>query len=186
MKPIHTTLVMLLLGSASALNLEGTLKTPVKGNARLGVFVVNPSGTPQYEWSSTALSGSTFSIQLLDDPPTRGLWSLSADTLTWPGVVGNVKISGTTATTELKLFTYLDADGNKKHSSNEKLLDTSLMSGKANVVMVYVEDGTTITGEKGLNVVLKPGWNLVTLAGGKTLTTQVLQNIKDAAVMVLE
>lgn len=186
MKRIQIPLVMMLLGSATALNLEGTLKTPVKANARLGVFVVSPSGTPQYEWSSTALSGSTFSIQLPDEKPSKGLWSLSGDSLTWPGVVGNVKISTSTATTELKVFTYLDTDGNKKFSSNEKLLDTTLMAGKANVVMVFVQEGTTITGEKGLNVTLKPGWNMVTLVGGKSMTTQVLQDLKDASLMVLE
>ncbi|GGJ18046.1 hypothetical protein [Deinococcus roseus] len=186
MNRINLTLVMMLTSSALALNLQGTLKTPVKANARLAVFVVNPSGTPQYEWSSTALSGNAFSLQLPDDAPARGLWSLSGDTLTWPGVVGNVKVSNSTATTELKLFTYIDSDNNKKYSSNEKLLDTTLMTGKSNVVMVYVADNTVISGDKGLNVSLKAGWNMVTLVGGKSITSQVLQEIKDASLMVLE
>lgn len=186
MKPMHTTILLMLTSSALALNLEGTLKTPVKAGSRLGVFVVNPAGTPQYEWSSTALSGNNFSLKLPDTAPNKGLWSLSSDNFTWPGVVGNVKISNTTATTELKLFTYLDADNNGTHSSNEKLLDTTLMSGKANVVMVFVQENTNISGEKGLNVALKAGWNMVTLQGGKTLTTQVMQDLKDAALMVLE
>lgn len=170
-------LMLALTSGAHALTLSGLVEGDVPGNARVGAYLVSTAGLPLAEVASAAVENGAFRLGLLEDAPTgRARWALTGDSVTWPGVAGNVTATPGVETGELRLFVYTDANGNGRRDENERLLEATVTAGKASVAFVYTNREATVSGPRGLNVTLPAGWSALVVELGRTLKTSVLSD----------
>lgn len=168
-------LMLALTPGAHALTLSGSVEGDLPGNARVGAWLVSNAGLPLSEVTSVALASGAFRLALPDEAPSgRARWSLTGDSITWPGVAGDVTATSGAETGEVRLFVYGDANGNNRRDDNERLLEASVTLGRANLAFVYVNREATVNGARGLNVTLPSGWSALVVELGRALKTSVL------------
>ncbi|PYE54926.1 hypothetical protein [Deinococcus yavapaiensis] len=170
-------LMLAMTSSAHALMLSGSIEDDLPGNARVGAWLVSNAGLPLSEVASAAVQNGAFRLALPEDAPSgRARWSLTGDSVTWPGVAGNVTATSGVETGELRLFVYADANSSGRREENERLLEASVTAGKASVAFVYVNRESAVSGPRGLNVTLPAGWSALVVELGRTLKTSVLSD----------
>ncbi|WP_027480436.1 hypothetical protein [Deinococcus pimensis] len=171
--------------AASPLSVSGTVTGDVPAGARVGAWLVNVSGAPVTELGSVAVQDGRFSLSVADAaPPARSVSALSAMDLTWPGVTGDATVTPNVRTAEARLFVYGDANGNGRRDESEALLEAGVQSGRASVVLVYVDRDANVKGDRGLNVDLAGGWNSVSIELGKALKTSVARGASGVRLVV--
>jgi hypothetical protein len=174
------TISALLLGLALAapMGLSGTVKTNAAiANLRIGAFLVDRNNNPSRELVSV-VGGSSFALAVPDAAPAANTFSaLSSDSLDWPGLLGDVKISGTARAARVLLRGYSDNNKNGNFDSGDKLLETTLTRGRGNMVLVYAESRFRVQGDRGFDLTLEAGWNLVAIELGKTILTTRVQSL---------
>jgi hypothetical protein len=174
------TISALLLGLALAapMGLSGTVKTNAAiANLRIGAFLVDRNNNPSRELVSVVGAGN-FALAVPDAAPAANTFSaLSSDSLDWPGLLGDVKISGTARAARVLLRGYSDNNKNGNFDSGDKLLETTLTRGRGNMVLVYAESRFRVQGDRGFDLTLEAGWNLVAIELGKTILTTRVQGL---------
>ncbi|AFZ69164.1 hypothetical protein [Deinococcus peraridilitoris] len=164
----------LLLGSAQALTLSGSVAGEAPAKARVGAWLIDAAGRPVAEVASAPISANAFSLSIPDTAPSgRALWGLTSDSIAWPGVTGEVNVSGSVQGSEARLFVYGDANGNTRRDEGEELIEGSARLGKASVALVFASRPVNVSAARGLSVALTLGWNVVSIELGKTLKAGV-------------
>jgi hypothetical protein len=171
-----TTLLGLAL--AAPLGLSGNIKTNATiANLRIGAFVVDRNNNPSRELVSVA-GGSSFALAVPEAGlAASSLSSLSSDSLDWPGLLGDVKITGTARAARVLLRGYSDSNKNNSFDAGDKLLETTLTRGRGNMVLLYAESRFRVQGDRGFDLTLEPGWNLVAIELGKTISTSRVERL---------
>ncbi len=188
--PMNTRfLLSLALGltipAASALTVTGMVQGSVTPQSRLGGFVVTSFGQPVLELVSTPLDGGSFQLDIPSAaPPVRAQSVLTAQSVSWPGVIDPVQISAAAQAGELKFFVYRDQNSNARRDDNEVLREVSPMVGKSPLFVPWVSADVTVSANKGYQVALKKGWNAFLVDVGRTVnvrtypdSTQVLLSL---------
>jgi hypothetical protein len=181
MKKTLTLFVALVgLALAAPMGLSGNIKTnSTIANLRIGAFVVDRNNNPSRELASVA-GASTFALTVPDAaPPANTISALSSDSLDWPGLLGDVKITGTARAARVLLRGYTDSNKNGGFDPSDKLLETTLTRGRGNMVLVYAEARFRVQGDRGFDLTLEPGWNLVAIELGKTITTAKVERLEN-------
>jgi hypothetical protein len=170
--------VLLGLALATPMTLSGTVKTNAAiANLRIGAFLVDRNSTPSRELVSVA-GGNSFALAVPEAaPPAAALSALSSDSLDWPGLLGDVKILGTARAARVLLRGYSDNNKNGNFDAGDKLLETTLTRGRGNMVLVYAESRFRVQGDRGFDLTLEAGWNLVAIELGRTISTTRVQNL---------
>jgi hypothetical protein len=179
MRKFLTSFALLLgLALAAPIGLSGTVKTNAAiANLRIGAFLVDRNNNPSRELVSVAAGGS-FALAVPDAAPAgNALSALSSDSLDWPGLLGDVKISGTARAARVLLRGYSDNNKNSNFDAGDKLLETTLTRGRGNMVLVYAESRFRVQGDRGFDLTLESGWNLVAIELGKTITATRVQGL---------
>lgn len=172
--------VLLLCGTAGALSLGGSVVGDLPAKARVGAWLLGASGRALGEVASAPLKSGRFELNVPDAPPSGpALWPLRPDALTWPGLSGNVKVSGATQAGELRLFLYGDANGDGQRDESEAVTELRPQLGKAAVTLVFAEKAVTVTAARGFEARLQGGWNVVSIALGKTSKVSVTRGAAD-------
>ncbi|MFK7601637.1 hypothetical protein ACI3L1_05435 [Deinococcus sp. SM5_A1] len=164
----------LTMPAASALTVTGMVQGSVTPESRLGGFAVTPFGQPVQELVSTPLDGGGFRLDIpAAAPPARAQAVLTAQNVSWPGVIDPVQISAAAQSGELKFFVYRDQNGNARHDDNEALREVSPMVGKASLFIPWVSADVTVSANKGYQVALKKGWNAFLVDVGRAVNVQI-------------
>lgn len=163
----------LTVAPASALTVTGTVQGNVTPESRLGGFAVTPFGQPVQELVSAPLDGGSFRLDIpAAAPPARAQAVLTAQNVSWPGVIDPVQISAAAQAGELKFFVYRDQNGNARHDDNEVLREVSPMVGKSPLFVPWVSTDVTVSANKGYQVALKKGWNAFLVDVGRTVNVR--------------
>ncbi len=164
---------------AAPLGLSGTVKTNAAiTNLRIGVFLVDRNGNPTREWTSAIPSGANFNLSVPDSaPPASSLNTLSSDSMDFPGLLGDVKITGTARATRAIVRGYSDIDKNGAFGAADKLLETTVTRGRGNLILLYAESRFRVQGDRGFDVTFETGWNLVAVELGKTIEAKQVDRL---------
>ncbi|CAM3158295.1 Carboxypeptidase regulatory-like domain-containing protein [Deinococcus saxicola] len=163
----------LTMPAASALTVTGMVQGSVTPQSRLGGFAVTPFGQPVQELVSAPLDSGSFQLDIpAAAPPARAQSVLTAQNVSWPGVIDPVQISGAAQTGELKFFVYRDQNGNARHDDNEALREVSLMVRKSALFVPWVSADATVSANKGYLVALGKGWNAFLVDVGRTVNVR--------------
>ncbi len=174
--------VLLLSSTAGALSLSGSVSGELPAGARVGAWLLDASGRAISEVASAPLKADHFALNVPDAPPSGpALWPLRSDALTWPGLSGDVSVSGGVQAGELRLFLYGDANGNNRRDENEAVTELRPQLGKAAVALVFVKDAATVTAARGFEARLNEGWNVLAIVPGKAPKVSVTPGASDLA-----
>jgi hypothetical protein len=159
---------------AANIGISGSVKTSgVISQLRVGAFVIDRNGKPIQELGSSLPANGSFNLSLPETvPATSNLTPLSSENLDWPGLIGNVRLQGATKAAHANLRGYIDADKNGAFSAGDSVLETSLTRGRGNLVLIYAADRFRVQGDRGFDVSLEEGWNLISIELGKTVTAK--------------
>jgi hypothetical protein len=176
-----TTLVL-----AAPFGIGGTVKTTSAiQNLRIGAFLVDRNGTPTKELVSVLPNNGNFTMSVPEAaPPTANIGTLSSDSLDWPGLLGDVKISGQARAARAMLRGYNDADKNGVFNTGDKLLETTLTRGRGNMVLIFAEGRFRVQGDRGFDLTLEAGWNLVAIELGKVIEAKRVDRIDNVQLEV--
>jgi len=184
-----TLLGLGMLTSASAQSIAGTVTGTVTGNAaegtRISGWAVTPSGQAVQEIVSVPINGGKFRLELPTIAPSaRAQTTLSAQNVSWPGVIDPVTVSASVQTAELKFFTYRDTNRNGVRDDNEPLNEVTLNSGSSSMFVAWVGTDVTVKANRGYEASLKRGWNIFLVDVGRAVkvspyadTAQVTLNL---------
>ena len=153
---------LLKLSAAQALTLQGSVAggAGLGEAARVGVWSVGPAGAAGNELSSAPIVGSDFKLTLPDtEPPSRAQFALRPETIGWPGVIGEVKISARVQSSDVGFFVYNDTNGNGRRDENEALLDAFPDVQRQPLVRAWVSGDVMVSSGHGFLAELKSGWN---------------------------
>ncbi|MDB5046923.1 MAG: hypothetical protein JWQ08_2973 [Deinococcus sp.] len=167
------TLTLMGLGTlapAQALDIAGTVTgTPADGT-RVSGWAVTPSGQAVQEIVSVPINSGKFRLQLPTIAPSaRAQTTLSAQNVSWPGVIDPVSVSAAVQTAELKFFTYRDANRNGQRDDNEPLNEVTLNSGNSSLFVAWVGTDVTVKANRGYEASLKRGWNAFLVDVGRAV-----------------
>ncbi len=164
---------------AAPFALSGLVKTNTNiSNLRIGVFLVDRYGNPNKELISVAPTKNTFAFSINEAaPPAAQLGVLSSESLDWPGLLGDVKITGQARAVRAMLRGYNDADKNGAFNGNDKLLETTITRGRGNMILIYAENRFRVQGDRGFDLTLEQGWNLVAIELGKTIEAKRVEKM---------
>lgn len=160
--PLAAVAALLTLPAAQALTLQGSLVggAGLGQAARVGIWSVGPAGAAGNELSSAPIVGSSFSLNLPDsEPPSRTRFPLRPETIGWPGVIGEVKISARVQSSDVGFFVYNDTNGNGRHDDNEALLNAFPDVQRQPLVRVWVSGDVVVSSGHGFAAELNSGWN---------------------------
>ncbi|WP_102125386.1 hypothetical protein [Deinococcus planocerae] len=151
----------LLAPSAGALTVTGSVAGNVSPETRVSVWAVSASGQPVQEIASVPVtSGGRFRLDLPGNAPApRALTPLSAQNVSWPGVLDPVTVSAPAQAAELKFFTYRDANRNGTRDEGETLNEATANVGRGTLFVVWVGGDVTVKANRGYEAALKRGWN---------------------------
>jgi hypothetical protein len=179
----RSLLAFLVLGSlalAAPVSLSGTVKTnlPQAGILRVGAFLTDRSGNPVREVGSSALNAGAFTLQIPDAPPPAALLSpVTKDSLDWPGLVGTITVTGQARVDSAVLRAYQDADRSGGNTSGDQVLETVVTRGRGNLAVVYTDARFRVQGDKGFDVTLEPGWNVIAIELGRTIEAKRVNSL---------
>jgi hypothetical protein len=160
---------------AAPMGVQGSIK--IQGNApanlRIAAMLTDSNGRPTAELASSAAVNNAFNLNVSDAaPPAPFVSSLATETLDWPGLVGKVNLSGATRVARVVFRAYLDADNSKTFTAGDTLLETFVTRARGGVVMIWSESRVRVQADRGFDVTLEPGWNLIVIELGKTVTAK--------------
>jgi hypothetical protein len=169
---IVTVLTLLPVAFAAALSVQGSVKTQgnLPANLRVGVLLIDRSGRPTGEVGSGVIQGNSFSLNVPDSaPPANAMVAATSDVLDWPGLIGKITLTGSARIAQANLRAYGDADNTKSFTSGDSALESFVTKSRGGIVIVYSDAKLRIQGDKGFDVTLEPGWNLVSVELGKSV-----------------
>ncbi|UQN06029.1 hypothetical protein [Deinococcus sp. QL22] len=167
------TLTLLGLGTlapASAQGIAGTVTGSVAEGMRVSGWAVTPSGQAVQEIVSVPINNSKFRLELpAIAPSARAQTTLSAQNVSWPGVIDPVTVSAPVQTAEVKFFTYRDTNRSGQRDDNEPLNEVTLNSGSSSVFVAWVGTDVTVKANRGYEATLKRGWNVFLVDVGRAV-----------------
>ena len=179
------TLLALLAGRGLAFTVSGTVGGSVPTQSRVGGFLVDGSGTPLQEIASVPISGGRFSLSLPDGTPAaRAFYPLRPDLIVWPGVLEPVTVSAPANVADLRLYVYVDRNGNGRRDPAEPLLEAPPQVGRALVQLSYASTGVRVSAARGYDVTLVPGWNGLLVEVGRSLRVTALRELRNVTLYV--
>ncbi len=171
---IITTAITFAVAAAANIGISGSVKTSSAiAQLRVGAFIVDRSGKPAQELGSSQPANGSFTLSLSEAAPAASnVNSLSSENLDWPGLIGNVRVQGAARAARASLRGYIDNDKNGSFSAGDTLLETSLTRGRGNLVLIYAADKFRVQGDRGFDVSVEAGWNLISIELGKTVSAK--------------
>lgn len=177
LRPLLPVTLALVFGHASAITVSGTVNGTLTSDTRIGGFTVTPFGQPVDEVGSVTVSGDKFRIELPSAAPSaKAQVKLTAQNVSWPGVLDPVTVSSGVQAAELKLFSYRDLNGNARRDDSEPVREVVPNVGKATLFMAWVSGDVTVRANKGYEATLKSGWNAFIVDVGKAVKVQPFQD----------
>ncbi len=179
------TVFLISFALAAPLGVSGSVKTSAAiQNLRIAAFLVDRNGNPSKELISV-VPNTSFTLSIPDAAPiASSLSALSSDALDWPGLLGDVKITGQARAVRAMLRGYNDADRNGSFGAGDKLLETTLTRGRGNLIILYAESRFRVQGDRGFDLTLEAGWNLVAIELGKVIETKRVERIDNVQLEV--
>lgn len=163
-------LAALLLGTAAALSVTGTVVGTVPSDLRVSGWAVSPAGQPLEELVSVPVTGNTFRLEIPTSPPTfRAQTALSPRNVAWPGVLDPVRVSAQPQTAELKFFTYRDLNRSGQRDASEPLREVTLDTERGTLFVVWVSGDVDVQASRGYAVSLVRGWNAFEVEVGRAV-----------------
>ena len=158
------------LAFAAPFSVQGSVKAQnPPNNLRVGLML-DRSARAGGEIASVAISGQGFNLSVPEvAPPTSWVSGLNPEGLDWPGLVGKVTITGSARVAQAALRAYLDADGSKTFTAGDTALESFVTRGRGGIVTVWADNRVRVQADRGFDVTLEPGWNLVVIELGKTV-----------------
>jgi hypothetical protein len=169
------SLLAVSLSLAAPLGLSGSIKTnlPNTTNLRVGAFLADHSGNPAKEIVSSSGTNGSFTLSLPDAaPPSAALGAVVVDSLDWPGLVGKVSVSGSARAVRVVLRAYQDNDRSGGNNGGDRVLETAVTRGRGSLIVIYSDAKFRVQGDKGFDVTVEPGWNLISVDLGKSIETK--------------
>ncbi len=171
----HLALMLLSLtvtALAAPMSVQGSVK--IQGNApanlRVAAMLTDRNGRPTAELASSATGSNAFNLSVPDAaPPAAFISGLAPETLDWPGLVGKVNLSGSARVAHVVFRAYLDADNSKSFTPGDALLESFVTRARGGVVVIWSESRVRVQADRGFDLTLEPGWNLVVIELGKTV-----------------
>ncbi len=176
------------LALAAPLSVSGTVKSQnaASANLRIGVFLTDRSGNPSKEISSSAVTNGSYSLSVAEiTPPASALQNLVQDLLDWPGLIGKINIFGSAHIARTVVRAYLDVNNEKSFSSGDTLFESFVTKGRGSIVIVYSDAKTRIKADRGFDVSLEAGWNLVQIELGNPIKVARVANVEGVQIEVL-
>jgi hypothetical protein len=176
------------LALAAPLSVSGTVKSQnaVPANLRIGVFLTDRSGNPNKEISSSAVTNGTYSLSVAEAaPPASTLQNLVQDLLDWPGLIGKINIAGSAHIARTVVRAYLDVNAEKSFSSGDTLFESFVTKGRGSIVIVYSDAKTRIKADRGFDVSLEAGWNLMQIELGNPIKVARVVSVEGVQIEVL-
>jgi hypothetical protein len=165
---------------AAPVTISGSIKTNLSNLSalRVGAFLTDRNGNPGRELSSSGVSNTSFNLSIPEAAPSAGALSpVVSDNLDWPGLVGKVTVSGQAKAVRVILRAYLDADRSGNGSAGDGNLETAVTHGRGSLVLVYSDARFRVQGDKGFDVTVEPGWNLIAIELGRSIETKRVTTI---------
>jgi hypothetical protein len=181
-----TTLSLLSIGLlpvalAASLSMQGSVKTQgnLPANLRVGVLLIDRSGRPTSEVGSSPIQGGSFALNVPDNAPSaNAMVAASPDVLDWPGLIGKITLTGSARIAQANLRAYGDADNTQSFNSGDTALESFVTKARGGIVIVYSDAKLRIQGDKGFDVTLEPGWNLVSVELGKSVQAKRASSVE--------
>jgi hypothetical protein len=173
---------------AAPLSVSGVVKSqnPLPANLRIGVFLTDRSGSPSKELSSATINNGGYNLSIAEAAPsTSGLQNLVQDLLDWPGLIGKINITGAAHIARTAIRAYLDANNDKGFSSGDSLFESFVTKGRGSIVIVYSDAKTRIKADRGFDVTLEAGWNLVQIELGNPIKVARVASVEGVQIEVL-
>jgi hypothetical protein len=178
---IITSLLLIPVALAASLSLQGSVKTQgnLPSNLRVGVLLIDRSGRPTGEVGSGQIQSNTFSLNVPETAPAaNAMVAATPDALDWPGLIGKITLTGTARIAQASLRAYGDADKTQSFTAGDTALESFVTKSRGGIVIVYSDAKLRIQGEKGFDVTLEPGWNLVSVELGKTVQAKRAESVE--------
>ncbi len=160
---------------AAPVGISGVIKTNVAqtANLRVGVFLTDRSGNPSQEITSSAVQGSNFALSIPDvAPPASSLVPVVSDNLDWPFLVGKITVTGSARIDRATLRAYRDNDRSNANNASDTNLETIVTRGRGNLALIYSDAKFRVQGDKGFDITVETGWNLLSITPGSTIDTK--------------
>jgi hypothetical protein len=176
---IITTAIISAFAVAANIGISGSVKnSSATAQLRVGAFIVDRNGKPGQELGSSQPANGLFTLSVPETAPAAStITQLSSENLDWPGLIGAVRIQGAAKAARASLRGYIDADKNGSFSAGDTVLETSLTRGRGNLVLIYAADKFRVQGDRGFDVSLEAGWNLISIELGKTVSAKRVANL---------
>jgi hypothetical protein len=176
----HSTIATLLalfitVAIAAPVTISGNIKTNLTNlaNLRIGAFLTDRSGNPGRELASSSVANAGFTLSIPEAAPSAGaLNPVVSDNLDWPGLVGKVTVTGQAKAVRVVLRAYIDSDRSGSGSGGDTNLETAVTHGRGSLVLVYSDARFRVQGDKGFDVTVEAGWNLIAVELGRTIETK--------------
>jgi hypothetical protein len=166
---------------AASLSMQGSVKTQgnLPANLRVGVLLIDRSGRPTGEIGSSAIQGGSFALNVPDTaPPANAMVSANPDVLDWPGLIGKITLTGSARIAQASLRAYGDADNTQNFNSGDTALESFVTKSRGGIVIVYSDAKLRIQGDKGFDITLEPGWNLISVELGKSVQAKRASSVE--------
>lgn len=165
---------------AAPVGVSGVIKTNLAqtANLRIGVFLTDRSGNPVQEIVSSAVQGSNFMLSIPDAaPPASSLTPVVSDNLDWPFLVGKITVTGSARIDRAMLRAYQDNDRSNGNGKGDTNLETIVTRGRGNLALIYSDAKFRVQGDKGFDITLESGWNLLSITPGSSIDTKRVANL---------
>ena len=165
---------------AASLSVQGSVKTQgnLPANLRVGVLLLDRSGRPTSEVGSGMIQGNSFALNIPDNATASSSIAASPDALDWPGLIGKITLTGSARIAQANLRAYGDSDNTKSFTSGDTALESFVTKSRGGIVIVYSDAKLRIQGDKGFDVTLEPGWNLVSVELGKSVQAKRASSVE--------
>ncbi len=183
-----SSLLLSSIALAAPLSVSGMVKSqnPLPANLRIGVFLTDRSDNPSKELSSAAITNGNYNFSIAEAAlPASGLQNLVQDLLDWPGLIGKINISGAAHIARTAIRAYLDVNNEKSFSSGDTLFESFVTKGRGSIVIVYSDAKTRIKADRGFDVTLEPGWNLLQIELGNPIKVARVASVENVQIEVL-
>lgn len=183
-----SSLLISSLALSAPLSVSGTVKSQnaVPANLRVGVFLTDRSGNPSKEISSSAVTNGAYALSIAETaPPATAMQNLVQDILDWSGLIGKINITGSAHIARTVIRAYLDVNGEKSFSSGDTLFESFVTKGRGSIVIVYSDAKTRIKADRGFDVSLEAGWNLVQIELGNPIKVTRVASVEGVQIEVL-
>lgn len=167
--------LLLTIAFAAPVGVSGVIKTNLAQttNLRIGVFLTDRSGNPSLEIASSAAQGGNFALSIPDAAPSASsLTPVVSENLDWPFLVGKITVTGSARIDRASLRAYRDNDRSNSNNASDTNLETIVTRGRGNLALVYSDARFRVQGDKGFDITVEAGWNLLSITPGSTIDTK--------------